>query len=194
MRMPRIPWLSMKFLALLLTLFSLCGCSAVNAGNSAATQSSARSSARSSPQSSTQLSQQSSSIIVTPATAQVRLGGAQQFSATISGPIVPTGCVDGTGQNGTVEPRDDGSQPLRPCAKILSGTNSVVTWSVNGVLGGNTTVGTIAVSYTHLDVYKRQPPRRSGNWAGSCATSPTMPTCWAGMKWTKRPCSACAAL
>ena len=99
MRMPKTPWPSMNCLVLLLALSLLYGCGAASKGSSPSTQS----------------SHQSSSVIVTPATAQIRAGDPQQFSVTVSG--LPAGNV--------------------------GGANPGVTWSVNSVPGGNATVGTI---------------------------------------------------
>jgi hypothetical protein len=90
MKMPKPPWPSMNYFMLLLALSLFNGCGAAK-GSSPSAQS----------------SNQSSSVIVTPATAQIRAGDMQQFSVTVSG-----------------LPAD-------------------VTWSVNSVLGGNATVGTI---------------------------------------------------
>jgi len=79
-------------LLLFISILILYGCSAV------------------SNQSSTKSAMQSSSVVLTPATAQTRAGDAQQFSATVSS---------------------------------VGRTNLGLSWSVNGVPGGNATVGTI---------------------------------------------------
>jgi IPT/TIG domain-containing protein len=124
----------MKFLVLPLALVSLCGCTAVDAGNSAATRSS------------TQLA---SSTVVTPATAQIRIGEAQQFSAAFSG------------------------LPVR-----LGIENPDVTWSVNGIPGGNATVGTISAEglYTPpASLPNPNPVKVTVNLPGDPSTSAAVP-------------------
>jgi len=104
---------------LLLSAFSLLyGCGTGNQGNSPAAQSSTKPSGQSpsaATQSSTKPSAQSPSVVITPKTAQIRVGDTQQFSVTVSG--LPAGNV--------------------------GGPTPGVTWSVNGVPGGNATLGSI---------------------------------------------------
>ena len=116
----------MKCLALLLALPLLYGCDAISQGNLPVTQSFIP----------------SSSIVVMPATAKIRIGDAHQFSAAFSGLPVPPDCVDGAGHNRTDESQFEGPQP-RPCTILAGGMNPGVTWSVNGVPGGNAILGTI---------------------------------------------------
>lgn len=87
-------------------------------------------------------STQSSSVVVTPATAQIRAGDEQQFSATVSGLSVPPDCTGNAGQNRTNGDQYEGTHG-QPCTGNVGGTNLGVSWSVNGVPGGNATVGTI---------------------------------------------------
>ena len=98
----------MNCLALLLALSLLYGCGASSKGNAPSSQSS-------SP---------SSSIVVTPATAQIRAGDRQQFSARARSVS--------SGISNTPQPPSDAGL-----------TNPAVIWSVNGIRGGNVTVGTI---------------------------------------------------
>jgi hypothetical protein len=108
MRMPKTLWPSMNCLAILLALSLLYGCGAVSKGNPPSSQSSSL----------------SSSIVVTPATAQIRAGDRQQFSARARS-------VSSGVSNASQPPSGAG---LRTPAVI---------WSVNGIPGGNASVGTI---------------------------------------------------
>jgi len=116
----------MKCLVLLLALSLLYGCGAVRKGDSTVTQSSTK----------------ASSVVVTPATSQIRVGDTQQFRVTILGPPILPGCADNAAQSRRNESQDEGTQPLRPCAHVGRMKPGVI-WSVNGVTGGNATVGTI---------------------------------------------------
>ena len=125
MRMPETPWPSMNCLVLLLALSLLYGCGAVNRGSVPSTQ--------------------SSSIRITPAAAQIRVSGTQQFSVMVSvrPPVVPKDCTSSPGQNRKDESQEEQTQPPHPCTGSVDPTNPGVTWSINGVPGGNLTVGTI---------------------------------------------------
>ena len=83
------------------------------------------------------------SVVVTPAQVQVRAGDTQQFTAQVSG-VVEAGAVSGTSParlpNQLVE---DNAQIQRPHSNTVVVSSAAVTWSVNGVAGGNATVGTI---------------------------------------------------
>jgi hypothetical protein len=114
---------SISCLALLCALSFISGCGAVSKGNSP--------------------SSQSSSVVVTPATAQIRAGDTQLFAAMASSPRP----VSGSSNNPTHGRRDDfqDDETQRPSfgAGSVRPTNPGVTWSVNDIRGGNETVGTI---------------------------------------------------
>jgi hypothetical protein len=99
-------------LALVCPLSCLLGCTAVSGGNLPSSQ------APSQP-----------SIIIMPATAQIRAGDTQPFVVRGSVPPVSPG-------------KSRGPQP-HAVAVVVRPTNRTVIWSVNGIRGGNATVGTI---------------------------------------------------
>jgi len=92
-------------------------------------------------------------VVVAPAQAQIRAGDTQQFKATVTG-ITPTGSASSTPPSQPNPP----STPITisqsrarmghaglssPGPNIVVESGDEVTWSVNGVAGGNATVGTI---------------------------------------------------
>lgn len=74
--------------------------------------------------------QSSQPVVITPAQAQVRAGDTQQFTAQVSG-AQAAGAISAT---------------PRPQPNTAAGSSGQVTWSVNGVVGGNATAGTISAS------------------------------------------------
>ena len=75
-------------------------------------------------------SSETSSVVVTPTTAQIRAGDTQLFAATVGSPR-------------PVSPGGFANPRLRSGAGVIRPIDSGVTWSVNDIPGGNTTVGTI---------------------------------------------------
>ncbi len=73
------------------------------------------------------------SMVVTPAQVKIRVGDSQIFAATI---VTPRSAPAG----------HSNKVPARSGARIVSRTNRQVTWSVNGILGGNPTIGVIDVN------------------------------------------------
>jgi uncharacterized protein (DUF1800 family) len=84
-------------------------------------------------------------VVVTPAQAQVRAGDTQQFTAQVAGAAHQVGA--GTPSAPSGRPPRTSAEPSpeirRAAANTVSGTSGQVTWSVNGVTGGNVTLGTI---------------------------------------------------
>jgi uncharacterized protein (DUF1800 family) len=83
-----------------------------------------------------------SGIKITPATARVRAGARQQFSATLPAGTPPPGTAQ-SGGGGFSE-----GAGLKPVSQAdprsdTPSSSATVLWSVNGVAGGNSTVGTI---------------------------------------------------
>ena len=83
-------------------------------------------------------------VVVSPRQAQIRAGATQQFSATVPG--------SGSGSYSPSQPSRPGrpelieaSQSMRR-AQPADGNSSQVTWAVNGVVGGNATLGTVSTS------------------------------------------------
>lgn len=115
----------MNFLAIFLALSMLYGCGASNGTG---------------PSSSQAPSQQ---LSVTPATIQIRAGATQQFFAkgSILRPAVPPGCAENAALNRSE--REQSEQTPRPCIGAAGETTPDISWSVNGIAGGNPTVGTI---------------------------------------------------
>src|SRR6266849_3527903 len=122
---------SLRFLALCLGTLSMVGCGVLGGDQS------------------------HPAVAVTPAQAQVRAGNTQQFTATVTGVAQPSAAPSNLpGPHGPA-PRtisdDQSMQVQRPIqhsqATSQATTNvpssSEVTWSVNGVAGGNATLGTI---------------------------------------------------
>jgi hypothetical protein len=109
MKMPKPPWRSMNCFMLLLALSLLNGCGAASKGSSPSAQS----------------SNQSCSVIVTPATAQIRAGYMQQFSVTVSGlpPDVTWSVNSVPGGNATVGTID--TKGLYRAPATLPNPNSV---------------------------------------------------------------------
>ena len=120
----------MHCLVLLLSLSLLYGCGAVTRGT---------------PSSSSTGTQPSRSLSVTiaPLAAEIRAGDEQQFSATVSGNL-PRPVVGGLPAKPRPSPvfRSEGRHfRLLPASTAAKG----VIWSVNGIPGGNSAVGTISV-------------------------------------------------
>ena len=103
------PRRSISYLTLLCALCFSSGCNSVSGGGSPGAQ--------------------SSSIAITPASAQIRAGDARLFVANAGTRPAPPGSLN--------NPR------TRTAIGNVHSTNRGVTWSVNGIPGGNTTVGTI---------------------------------------------------
>ena len=85
-------------------------------------------------------SQSQPSVAVTPATVQLRAGAQQQFSASLSSGSQSSAAQRfqvGSGQVSTSVPR---------VGNKGTSVSSTVTWSVNGVAGGNASSGTISAS------------------------------------------------
>ncbi len=85
-------------------------------------------------------------VAVTPAQAQIRAGDTQQFTAQVSGSTqagatVAPSTPPGPRPRATVE--EQSAQMRRTETNTAGGNSGQVTWSVNGVAGGNTTLGTI---------------------------------------------------
>jgi uncharacterized protein (DUF1800 family) len=85
-------------------------------------------------------------VVVSPAQAQVRAGDTQQFTAQVAGaaPAGATLAPAGSGQPTRRAVEEQAVPPQRLGAAGTSGNSGQVTWSVNGVTGGNATVGTIS--------------------------------------------------
>jgi uncharacterized protein (DUF1800 family) len=90
-----------------------------------------------------QAGQPSPAVVVTPALAQVRAGDTTQFTAQVSG-AAQTGHIPAP-PPGQPPRRIEGenSPALGMEPNYTAGNSNQVTWSVNGVAGGNATVGTI---------------------------------------------------
>jgi uncharacterized protein (DUF1800 family) len=87
----------------------------------------------------------STPVVITPAQAQVRAGDTQQFTAQVNG-AAQTGATAGTPPTQHSPHVDAENAQMRPHPNTAAGKNSQVSWSVNGVAGGNATVGTINAS------------------------------------------------
>jgi parallel beta-helix repeat protein len=121
----------MHCLALLLALSLLYGCGAVGGERAVS----------SSPPAQTA---HSLSLTVAPLAVEIRVGDVEQFSATVSGsPPPPVG--DGFLPRQRIKVRKSPA-PLRPGPVQVGASNKQVIWSINGMQGGNTTVGTINAS------------------------------------------------
>jgi uncharacterized protein (DUF1800 family) len=85
-------------------------------------------------------------VVVTPAQAQVRAGDTQQFTAEVTG-LAGTGAVPGALSAPHSGPaiENENVRILQPKANTAAGNSgsAQVTWSVNTVVGGNATLGTI---------------------------------------------------
>jgi uncharacterized protein (DUF1800 family) len=113
---------SLDILAISLAMMSLAGCGALDGD-------------RSRP-----------AVVVTPAKAQVRAGDTQQFTAQVAA-VAPAGAVVAPptlpGPRFRIIAEQQSAQMLRPEIYTAGGTSNQVTWSVNGVVGGNSMLGTI---------------------------------------------------
>jgi len=115
----------MNCVVLLLALSLLYGCGAVTKVDSSSSKPSG-----------------ASSIVVTPATAHLRAGDTQLFTARASRPEpISRGNPKNPAQNQKDDVRDDITR--RPVFGAGASANFGVTWSVNGVAGGNATFGSI---------------------------------------------------
>lgn len=88
-------------------------------------------------------------VIVTPAQAQVRAGDTQQFTAQVAGAAPASVVVAAPTPPGPrLRPiaEEQNAQMPRLQTNPAAGTSGQVTWSVNGVAGGNSTLGTISVA------------------------------------------------
>lgn len=89
----------------------------------------------------------SPAVVVTPAQAQVRAGDTQQFTAQVTGAVAQAGAIvlpptpRGPLPRANVE--EQNAQVPRPETNPAGSNSGQVTWSVNGVAGGNATTGTI---------------------------------------------------
>ncbi len=86
----------------------------------------------------------SPAVVVTPEEASVRAGDTQQFTAQVNGAASQADTIPAAGSPAPPSRKVDTVDPQmrrpEPNAAVSSGQ---VTWSVNGVAGGNATVGTI---------------------------------------------------
>ncbi len=85
------------------------------------------------------------SVAVTPISVQLRAGTQQQFSASVSGGTQSgsTGTVSSS-TNTQTSPTGSSHAPSRRSASRKTATSgSTTAWSVNGIAGGNATVGTV---------------------------------------------------
>ena len=104
-------------------------------------------------------SSQSSLIVITPATAHIRAGDTALFVAKANNPQ-------------QISPGSSNNPRPRSSADILRPTNSGVTWSVNGIPGGNPTVGTIDAK----GLYTAPATLPNPNFARVTATSVAAPS------------------
>ena len=81
-------------------------------------------------------------VVVSPAQAQLRAGDTQQFTAQVTGAGQPTRQNGGTYSPSGLRPQMI-AEDVRRVPLQNDGISSQVTWLVNGVAGGNSTVGTI---------------------------------------------------
>lgn len=82
----------------------------------------------------------SNSVVVSPSTAEVRAGDTLQFSAQVNGGTMPTAGAGPSGGVGSGRER----QNFMGKTQAQSNVDVQVQWSVNGIAGGNATVGTIS--------------------------------------------------